>query len=90
MEPCATVTGSKATGRCRLELAFDDGLRGTVDLKELILAGHGVFEPLHNPACFAQVRVGAELGAVVWPCGTDLCPDVLREWMKGGALQPAK
>ena len=37
----------------------------------------GVFEPLLDPAFFAQVRVDPVLCTVVWPNGADLCPDVL-------------
>jgi hypothetical protein len=36
-----------------------------------------VFDPLRDPAWFAQVRVDPELGTVVWPNGADLDADVL-------------
>jgi hypothetical protein len=36
-----------------------------------------VFEPLHDPDVFAQVRVDAELGTVVWPGGADIAPEYL-------------
>jgi hypothetical protein len=41
-----------------------------------------VFQPLQDPAFFAQVRV--DYGTVVWPNGVDLDPDVLI-WGDGGA-----
>lgn len=34
-----------------------------------------LFEPLRDPDYFQQVRV--ELGAVAWPNGADLAPDVM-------------
>jgi Protein of unknown function (DUF2442) len=37
----------------------------------------GVFEPLRDATCFAQVRVDPQLGTMVWPNGADLDPDVL-------------
>lgn len=36
-----------------------------------------VFEPLKDPAFFRLVRVDPDAGTVVWPNGTDICPDVL-------------
>ena len=40
-------------------------------------AFEGVFEPLRDPAYFAQVHVDPDLGTVTWPNGADLDPDVL-------------
>jgi hypothetical protein len=34
-----------------------------------------IFEPLRNPAVFAQARV--VLGAIQWPNGSDLAPDAM-------------
>ena len=39
--------------------------------------GAGVFEPLADPAFFAQVRVAPEAGTVVWPNGVDMAPEPL-------------
>lgn len=39
----------------------------------------GVFTPLHDPGYFAQVRVDPEVGAISWPNGADLAPEVLYE-----------
>jgi len=60
----------------RLFVRFDDGTTGILDIAALTRFD-GVFAALQDPACFAQVRVDAELGTVVWPGGADLCPDVL-------------
>lgn len=69
----------------RLRLAFDDGTEGIVDIASLV-PFVGVFAPLRDPAVFAQVRVDAELGTVVWPNGADIDPSVLHERaMQAGA-----
>lgn len=58
----------------RLELEFDDGLRGTADLADL--AGKGVFALWSNRQAFEQVRIGAS-GELIWSDRVDLCPDSL-------------
>ena len=58
-----------------LELTFSDGRRREVDL-EGELYGE-VFEPLRDPALFAQAVVDAQLGTVVWPNGADFSPEFL-------------
>lgn len=58
----------------RLFVEFDDGLQGEYDMSGRLTGP--VFEPLRDPAFFAQVRLD-ELGAPVWPNGTDIAPDAL-------------
>lgn len=70
------VVEVRAVGGHRLFLRFADGVAGEVDLDRLV-RWEGVFEPLRDPANFAQARVDAEVGTVVWPGGADLDPDVL-------------
>ena len=70
------IVGARAVGDYRLHLRFEDGVEGVVDLAPY-LSFQGVFEPLRDPAYFAQVRVDADLGTVAWPNGADLDPDVL-------------
>lgn len=60
-------------GYC-LELEFDDGVRGTVDLSDLV--GQGVFTAWRNQECFDQVRIGSD-GELAWGDQIDLCPDAL-------------
>jgi hypothetical protein len=57
----------------RLRLIFDDGLQRDVDLTDELWGQ--MFEPLKDPAFFAQVSI--EHGTVVWPNGLDLDPLVL-------------
>ena len=66
----------------RLRLVYRDGGEVVVDLMEETRAG-GVFEPLRDPASFAQVRLGEQGRFVEWPCGVDLCADAL--WLEGQA-----
>jgi len=56
-----------------LRLTFDDGLTRDVDLAGDLWGP--MFEPLKDPAFFAQVSV--DHGTVVWPNGVDLDPVVL-------------
>ena len=60
-------------GYC-LELAFDDGVCGVVDLSELV--GRGVFALCGDIHVFEQVRIGS-FGELVWGDQIDLCPDSL-------------
>jgi hypothetical protein len=90
VDECAVVREIRHLGGFRLELVFDDGLRGTVDFAQHIAGRGGVFEALRNPDYFAKVRVDAELGTIVWPNGADFCPDVLYEWTKGKVFESAK
>lgn len=60
----------------RVYLRFEDGAEGVVDLGRLIRF-EGVFAPLRDPNEFARMTVNAELGAICWPGGADLDPDVL-------------
>ena len=60
-------------GYC-LELEFDDGVSGTVDLSDL--AGKGVFVLWRDHQAFEQVRIGSS-GELVWDDRVDLCPDAL-------------
>lgn len=58
----------------RLELEFDDGVSGTVDLSEAV--GKGVFAVWRDPIVFERVRIGSS-GELVWGEQVDLCPDAL-------------
>jgi hypothetical protein len=70
------IAEARATSGHRLYLRFADGVEGEVDL-DGIVRWEGVFASLRDPSCFAQVRVDADLGTIVWPNGADLDPDVL-------------
>jgi hypothetical protein len=60
----------------RLRLRFADGAEGAVDIDKLV-PFEGVFAALGDPAVFAEVRVDAESGTIVWPNGADIAPESL-------------
>jgi hypothetical protein len=59
-----------------LYVEFDDGVKGECDMSERL--NGPVFEPLRDPAFFAQVQL-ADWGAPVWPNGVDIAPDALHD-----------
>ena len=73
------ITQVKALDNYRLEVIFNDGVRGVISLADRLFGP--VFEPLKDPAFFAKVGVD-EFGAVAWPNGADLAPDALYERLK--------
>jgi len=68
-----------------LEVRFSGGVQGTISLADRLFGP--VFEPLKDPAVFAQVTID-EFGAVCRPNGADLAPDALYETIKQGAQVP--
>ncbi|NUM56693.1 MAG: DUF2442 domain-containing protein [Candidatus Hydrogenedentes bacterium] len=69
----------------RIDLTFDDGTRGVVDLADL--AGKGVFSAWRDRENFEQVGIGTS-GELVWGKDVDLCPDSL--YLKVTGKQPAE
>jgi Protein of unknown function (DUF2442) len=67
----------------RLDLEFEDGVSGTVDLSENV--GKGVFALWRDPLFFEQVAIGSA-GELVWGAKIDLCPDAL--YLKVTGKQP--
>ena len=68
------ISRVKALPGYRLDLEFDDGVSGTVDLSDLV--GKGVFAVWRDRHAFEQVRLGSS-GELVWGDQIDLCPDSL-------------
>jgi len=68
------ITTFKVLPGYRLELVFDDGVCGVVDLSEIV--GKGVFSSWCDHQFFEQVRIGS-FGELVWDNKIDLCPDSL-------------
>jgi hypothetical protein len=67
----------------RLELKFNDGAVGVVNLDGWLIGAGGMFAPLEDIAFFQQLRLSAEAGTIEWPNGVDLCPDVLYSRVTG-------
>jgi hypothetical protein len=70
----------------RLAVRFEDGSAGEVALTDLVPFA-GVFAPLKDERRFAEARLDAELGTVVWPNGADLDPDVLYAAVTGQPIR---
>lgn len=69
----------------RLQVRFEDGTNGIVSLEDDLFGV--VFEPLRDPALFAQVSID-EFGAICWPNGADLAPDALYDDIRSAAPSP--
>lgn len=69
----------------RLQLQFEDGVTGIVNVEELV-DFTGVFEYLVDEERFAQINLNEELGVVCWPNGADLDSDVLYSVVTGRSL----
>ncbi len=73
------VSQVKVLDSYRLEVVFNDGVKGIVSLSDRLFGP--VFEPLKDPAFFSQAKVD-EFGVITWPNGADLAPDALYERLK--------
>jgi hypothetical protein len=78
------ITHASPLPSFRLELRFDNGEAGVVDLSSL--AGRGVFAAWNEAGVFQRVAITAE-GAVEWPGELDLCPDALYLRMTGKKIE---
>jgi hypothetical protein len=70
------VTSVTVLPDAQLQVRFVDGTMGKVDMRAFLSGPNvegTVFEPLRDPAVFAEARV--VMGAVQWPGGVDLAPD---------------
>lgn len=73
------VVKVRALPEFRLEIEFEDGVAGILDYSDVIWGP--VFEPLRDPARWAEVGIDDE-GVVCWPDGADLAPDVMYERLR--------
>ena len=62
----------KPVSRFAIEVGFDDGVQGIVDLAAI--AGRGVFSEWLKDGVFESVKI-TRSGALEWPGELDLCPD---------------
>ena len=65
-------------GYLTVQIRFDDGVAGEVDLAAVINF-EGVFAPLRNPERFTELRVEPDIGTICWPNGADIAPETLYE-----------
>jgi len=73
MKEIHPIVDVEVTGPATLVATFDDGEMREVDLSGELYGE--VFEPLRDPAKFAEVRV--EGGTLEWPTGLGLDPVVI-------------
>ena len=81
------VTSVTALPEEQLEVTFVDGTSGKVDIRAFLSSSKVdgiVFEPLRDPAVFAEARV--VMGAVQWPNGADLAPDAMHDAIRESCL----
>ncbi len=76
------IVSAKPGPQRTLDVEFADGIRGTVNLDQIIKTYHGIFAPLLDEQFFRRVSVNADLGTVTWPTGADLAPEVLYELIR--------
>ena len=73
------ITHLKVLSDYRLEVVFQDGTNGVIDLSDEPF--DGVFAPFADPTFFARATL--ENGVVVWPGGLDIAPDAMYYEIKG-------
>ncbi len=71
------ITQVQVVGPHELALTFDNGASRRVNLANELYGQ--VFEPLRDPAYFAQVSIDPRSGTITWPNGADFAPDFLYE-----------
>jgi hypothetical protein len=76
MRSTPLLTKAQLISGYTVHLCFEDGVAGDVDFSYLLDYG-GVFEPLRDPAFFAQLRIDAEGDTLVWPNDADIAPETL-------------
>lgn len=79
------VVGVKYLEGYRLEVVFENGKKGTVDLQAYIKKG-GVFSRFSDIEYFKKVYVNTELGVLCWPDGVDIAPETLYSEATGEPL----
>lgn len=73
------IREAKYVGDYRLQLRFNDGAEGVVDLSDC-LDGE-VFQPLKAIEKFSAFKVDPDIETIVWENGADMAPEFLYERM---------
>ena len=69
----------------KLEVTFETGEKGIVDLHRFIHEG-GVFSRFKDLSYFKQVYVNKELGVLTWPGDVDIAPETIYSMATGKPL----
>ncbi len=76
----------KYLGGYRLELTFESGEKGVVDLSEFP-ERKGVFNRFSDIEYFRQVTVNGDFGVIVWPGGEDIAPETIYSMATGKSIK---
>ena len=71
------LTSARYSGGYKVELAFNDGEAGVVDLTDALWGP--VFEPLKDMQAFRQFILSEVLHTIAWDNGADFAPEFLYE-----------
>ena len=69
------VTEAKYLKDYEVELKFNDGKKGVVNLENELYGT--MFEPLKDKKVFASVKLDKDLDTIAWENGADLAPEFL-------------
>ena len=74
------VVAVEVLGRYRVRLTFNDGVIKEIDFSQHWNKLFGpIFQPLRDPALFAQVMLPDDSETIEWPNGADLAAEFLYE-----------
>jgi hypothetical protein len=80
-----TLKSLRYLGDYRLAFTFADKLKAELDFHDQVFQRTGpIIEPLRDKRFFSQAFI--DHGALTWPSGYDVCPDVLRVWAEAGSI----
>jgi hypothetical protein len=79
------VVSAVHKGGYKIEVTFDDGKSGVVDLSPYIERG-GIFERLRDQDFFRNFEVNEELGVLTWNGEIDIAPETLYAEATGSPL----
>lgn len=72
------ITGFRKLGGYRLELEFENGRKGVVDLASYAQR-KGLFSRFADMNYFNAVSLNPELGVLCWPDDVDIAPETIYE-----------
>ena len=71
------VASAKYIEDYKIEISFNDGNFGVIDLGDEHFFSGPVFGPLKDKKIFSNFIIDPELNTIVWPNGADLAPEYL-------------
>jgi hypothetical protein len=82
----AEVKSLRYNGDFRIAFFYSDALVAELDFGPYVANAHGpMAEPLRDEQFFARAYI--DHGALTWPNGYDVCPDILRFWSEQGSVR---